>query len=64
MHAHEFGKAKLINARPDQDAQAAGTPSDGGLPPVVESPAVVITPVQLLPVSQPPVELGSVYVYM
>jgi len=59
VHAHEFGKAKLIQARPDQDAHVAEMPSDGGLPPIVESPAVVITPVQLMPVSQLPVELRS-----
>lgn len=50
VQARVFGKPRLISASPKQDACAAGTPSNDGLPPIVSSGAVVITPVQLVPV--------------
>lgn len=50
VQAHEFGKSRLISAPLSRDESGDGTPSDGDLPPVVSSGAVVITPVQLVPV--------------
>ncbi|BDA45073.1 probable zinc phosphodiesterase ELAC protein 2 [Coccomyxa sp. Obi] len=49
VQAHEFGKPRLISAPQSRDLSSDGTPSNGGLPPVVSSGAVVITPVQLMP---------------
>lgn len=54
VQAREFGKPRLISAPPKQDARSGETAPDGGLPPVVSSGAVVITPVQLTPVCLPP----------
>lgn len=50
VQAREFGNPLLISAPPKQDAGSGETAPDGGLPPVVSSGAVVITPVQLTPV--------------
>lgn len=57
VQAREFGKPRLISAPPKQDASSGETPPDGGLPPIVSSGAVVITPVQLTPVC--PLPLAS-----